>query len=211
MIRSTHAARPLALAAGGMVLAVAACSGSVGQAPSPSSEPTATVTTTATQTATASATATSSVSASPTGSATPGGTAMCDVRNLLMRYADDRGGGGAGSVMGTFTLTNRGSESCTLRGFPGVSYVGGDAGTQVGAAATRTDDEVTTKTIAPGKAATVALRRTQPGNYGSDCHQAAVTGFRVYPPESTRSGFVRFTTTGCKSTKAPLLQVGPVT
>ena len=88
-------------------------------------------------------------------------------------------------------------------GFPGVSYVGGGNGTQVGQAATRTDDAVKTRTLAPGKSAKAALRRTQPGNYGDDCRQTKVDGFRVYPPGSTESAFVAFTTTGLQEHERP--------
>lgn len=205
---SSHAVLPLALVAGTMVLTAAACggTGSTGTTPSPSAGgATATVTTTATATETASPTTPSPSSTTSTG---PG--SSCGVGSLHITYADDPGGAGAGSVYGTLTFTNTGSATCTLRGFPGVSYVGGGNGTQVGQAATRTDDKPTTKTLAPGKKAKAALRRSQPGNYGSSCQSTKVDGLRVYPPGSTQSAFVAFKTTGCKSTSAPLLQVAPV-
>jgi Protein of unknown function (DUF4232) len=197
---SSHAVGPLAVVAGSMVLAVAACGG----AQTPSAGPTATVT--ATETATATVTATPSA-ASP---ASAGAGGACAVSGLRIHYADDQGGAGAGSVMGTLTFTNTGSAPCTLRGFPGVSYVAGTAGTQVGQPATRTDDAVKTRTLAPGKSATAALRRSQAGNYGDQCSATKVDGLRVYPPDSTESTVVAFKATGCKSTSAPLLQVGPV-
>ena len=178
-------------------------------APTGAGEPTVTVTATATQSATGGPTPgpTASGSASSSASARP---ALCATGSLTIRYADDRGGAGAGSVAGTLTFTNKGSASCTLRGFPGVSYVTGDAGTQVGQAASRTDDAVRTKTLAPGRSVTAGLRRGQPGSYGDDCQQTAVRGLRVYPPGSKEAAFVAFRTTGCKSTAAPLLEVGPV-
>lgn len=208
--RPSDRAIVFAALAGGTVLVVAACGGTSAPAPSPTTagEPTATVTATSTETATATATATASASA--TGGTGGGGSDRCAVSSLRIRYADDKGGGGAGSVMGTFTFTNTGSSGCTLQGFPGVSYVGGGNGTQVGAPATRTGDTPRATTLANGKSATVALRRTQPGNYGSSCQEAEVEGFRVYPPESKESAFVAFETTGCKNAADPLLQVGPV-
>src|SRR4051812_20876078 len=160
---SSHAVLPLALVAGTMVLTAAACGGTPGQGSSPSSDGGAT----ATVTATATATVTSSAEGTPTSSTSAGGEGACGVDQLKISYADDKGGGGAGSVTGTFTFTNTGTASCTLRGFPGVSYVGGGNGTQVGQAATRTDDEPTTKTLAAGKSATAALRRAPPRNHRS--------------------------------------------
>src|SRR4051812_3746340 len=43
--------------------------------------------------------------------------------------------GAAGSVYTPLVLTNVGPRTCELRGFPGVSYVAGDDGHQVGPAA----------------------------------------------------------------------------
>jgi hypothetical protein len=206
---------PLALVAGTVVLTVAACGGSPGQSAPTTGSAGVTSSAAAAPTegssvgsAPASPTAASSSSASTSGAGSTG--SRCTVDDLRIRFANDRGGAGAGSVQGALTFTNTGSSTCTLAGFPGVSLVGGGNGTQVGAAATRTDEAVRTRTLAPGKSVAASLRRTQPGNYGDDCHQTKVDGFRVYPPDSTASTFVAFKTTGCKSAAAPLLQVGPV-
>lgn len=215
--QSTHAVLPLALVAGTMVLTVAACGGTAGDAPTTTSSAavssSATAPSTTTSAASAPASSSASAGASPSTSAMPGsssGSGSCGVGSLKITYRNDTGGGGAGSVSGSLTFTNTGSGSCTLAGFPGVSFVGGGNGTQVGQAATRTDGAVKTRTLAPGKSVKASLRRTQPGNYGDDCRQTKVDGFRVFPPGSTESAFVAFPTTGCKNTEVPLLQVGPV-
>ena len=60
-------------------------------------------------------------------------------------------GGAAGSVGVTIVLTNNGSASCELQGWPGVAFVGGGNGTQLGKPATL--DRSTphpTVTLAPG-------------------------------------------------------------
>lgn len=216
----------LALVAGAIVLTVAACGGTGDQTPSSTSPAgssdsatasssnaapsNATPSSTAPSNAAPSSTAPSGTSSGSPTSGTGAGGSSCAVGGLRIRYADDRGGAGAGSVQGAFTFTNTGSTACTLAGFPGVSYVGGGNGTQVGEPATRTGDAVKTKTLAPGTSVKTALRRTQPRNYDAECQQTKVDGFRVYPPDSTGSTFVAFKTTGCRSTSAPLLQVGPV-
>lgn len=210
--RSSPAARPLALVAAGLVLATAACGGSSDQGGS-SSAPTVTVT--AAPSASASRPPGVPATSSPRVSAgtltpRPGGSGSCTSDDLRVRYADDAGGAGAGNVNGTFTFTNRSSEPCTLRGFPGVSYVVGAGGGQVGPAATRTDDEVTTRTLKPGGSARASLRRSQPRGYGDACDETDVKGFDVYAPGDTVAVFVGFETTGCRSAEAPLLQVGPV-
>lgn len=207
------AVRPLALLAAALVLATAAC-GTSSDPGDPTPEPTVTVTETAPASSPAGVPASSSprvasATASPTGGG-PGGEGACTYDDLSVRYADDAGGAGAGNVNGTFTFTNRSSQPCTLRGFPGVSYVAGTKGEQVGQAATRTDDAVATKTLKAGGSVKASLRRSQPRNYGDACDEADVTGFRVYAPGDTGAVFVKFETTGCRSASAPLLQVGPV-
>lgn len=203
---SSHAVLPLALVAGGMVLTVAACGGDA--TPTPAATAPTAVSSSAATPSTPSDSPAATPSAGGASTSTTGTT--CAVGSLKITYANDTGGGGAGSVSGALTFTNTGSTACTLTGFPGVSFVRGSTGTQVGQAATRTDGAAKTKKLAPGRSAKAALRRTQPGNYGDDCGQTKVDGFRVYPPDSTEAAFVAFKTTGCTSTSVPLLQVGPV-
>ena len=204
-------ALPFALVAGSLVLTVAACGSDAGSSSTPTSSAAATASATAATGTSGPATPATSTSPTTSTSASAGSSGTgCTVGSLKITYADDAGGAGAGSVVGALTFTNTGSAACTLAGFPGVSYVGGGNGTQVGQAATRTDDAVKTKTLAPGARVEAALRRTQPRNYGDVCRQAEVDGFRVFPPGSTASAFVAFPTTGCKSPEAPLLQVSPV-
>jgi hypothetical protein len=214
-LHSPHTVLPLALVAGGLVLTVAACGGNAGQPPSATGSAGASTSAVAPASASSPTTsapaspATSATSAAPSASSGPAGT-RCAIGSLKITYANDQGGGGAGSVQGALSFRNTGSTACTLAGFPGVSFVSGAKGTQVGQAATRTDGAVKTRTLAPGKSVKAALRRTQPGNYGEDCGQTRVDGFRVYPPDATESAFVAFRTTGCRSADVPLLQVGPV-
>ena len=215
---ASPATRPLALLAAGLVLATAACGTSSDQGGA-SPAPTVTVTETASAPpssptgvpATSSPRASSAtLSPGPGTGGGSGGSGTCTYDDLSVRYADDPGGAGAGNVNGTFTFTNRSSEPCSLRGFPGVSYVARAGGGQVGQAATRTDDEVVTKTLKAGGSVKASLRRSQPRNYGDACDETDVKGFKVYAPGETGAFFVTFETTGCKSADAPLLQVGPV-
>lgn len=212
---------PLVLVAATAVLAVAGCGATPAETPAPpvATSPAATSSTSTGTGASAPTTAAGSTPSvaqgpPPTPSTSAGGGSgtgsVCAAAGLTIRYADDRGGAGAGNVTGTLTFTNTTSARCTLTGFPGVSYVGGGNGTQVGVPATRTDAAVRTKTLAPGASVRASLRRTQPGAYGAACRSTKVDGFRVYPPGSTASAFVAFETVGCRSTAAPLLQVGPV-
>ncbi|WP_028265816.1 DUF4232 domain-containing protein [Arthrobacter sp. MA-N2] len=154
-----------------------------------------------------------SASSSASGSSTPSstatttsGVALCKAASL-MASVDSTGGGAAGSVYMKLILTNSGTESCVLRGFPGVSLVAGPTGDPIGAAAARDDTQpVAEVVLAPGKAGFAQLRYTQAGNY-MDCTQVPAAGFRVYPPEDTASLFVPQPYTACSNTNINLLSV----
>jgi hypothetical protein len=80
-----------------------------------------------------------------------------------------------------------------ISGFPGVSYVTGDNGRQVGAPAERDGASGPQVTLAPGQVASAALRMTNPGMYEPDaCQQTPVRGLRVYPPDDTAALFIVF-------------------
>jgi len=91
-----------------------------------------------------------------------------------------------------------------------VSFVGGGDGSQIGAAATRaTNSPHPTVTLAPGAVAVAPLQVAVAANYPTDeCDPVAADGFRVYPPGSEQSLFVRDPDfTACRSDSAGLLTV----
>lgn len=121
------------------------------------------------------------------------------------------GGGAAGSVEVTLVLTNNGSGQCSLQGWPGVSFVGDGNGTQLGSPADF--DRSTphdTVVLQPGGTAQAPLKITQAMNYSQDeCKPKKADGFRVYPPGSTESLFVKDdNVTACTTTTHTLLTVG---
>jgi hypothetical protein len=87
-------------------------------------------------------------------------------------------------------LTNVGPTACTTSGFPAVSFVSGDNGTQFGAAAKRVGPAGQRIVLAPQQ---VDIAVTQP-HYGYDpasCQQpTAVRGLRIYAPNDTGAMFV---------------------
>ncbi|MFC9834144.1 DUF4232 domain-containing protein [Rhodococcus sp. NPDC127530] len=120
--------------------------------------------------------------------------------------------GAAGSQEIPLVFTNTGTRDCVLHGYPGVSYVAGPDGPQVGAAAERDGGTETPVTVAPGARATAAVRATVVQNYPAEtCGPTPVAGFRVYPPNDTGSVFVPYATTGCSQTGVKQLSVQPVT
>ncbi|WP_426625027.1 DUF4232 domain-containing protein [Leifsonia sp. McL0607] len=121
------------------------------------------------------------------------------------------GGGAAGHVEVTLVLTNNGLGQCSLQGWPGVSFVGDGNGTQLGNPADfdRSAPHATV-VLQPGGTAQAPLKITQALNYPeADCKPKKADGFRVYPPGSTESLFVKDASfTACTTTTVTLLTVG---
>ena len=123
-------------------------------------------------------------------------------------------GGGAGHMYPFLVLTNKGSTACTVKGYPGVSFVGNGNGTQLGAAASRqaAGITITTLTLAPGQSAHSQLSITVAGNYDpTTCKPKAADGLRVYPPDETHSLVIASTAyTACQNASIVLIQVRPL-
>lgn len=129
----------------------------------------------------------------------------CTKGNLSAKY---RGGDAAMShVYGHIVLRNISEDSCWVKGYGGLSYVGGGNGTQVGAAADRTPSPTPKTVLEPGEKVSSAVVETSYGPYSKKlCQPTAVDGFRVYVPDETRSFFIDHPTTGCANPKVHLLE-----
>lgn len=111
------------------------------------------------------------------------------------------GEGAAGSVYRTLLLTNTGGRACELTGFPGVSYVTGDGGQQVGPAAAMSGERGGPVRLAAGASAGADLKLVNVANYDAAvCRPTPVRGLRVYPPGDTAALFVPVEGTGCAGT-----------
>ncbi|MBO9045913.1 DUF4232 domain-containing protein [Curtobacterium flaccumfaciens pv. flaccumfaciens] len=133
----------------------------------------------------------------------------CAVSSLAGRI-EAGSGGAAGSVIVHLVLENTGSTTCTVQGWPGVSFVGGGNGKQIGAPAVAEKSAPhPTVTLAPGKTAVAPLKIVRAENYSAgDCSPETPDGFRVYPPGSKQSLFVKDTDyQACASADASLLSV----
>jgi hypothetical protein len=106
-------------------------------------------------------------------------------------------------------LRNTASATCIERGYPGVSFVSGSNGQQVGAAASRDAGTVATVTLAPGASVTATLGIVDAGNFPSDCNKTSVTGLRVYPPEQRTALYITHADSACANTKYVTLHVNP--
>ena len=122
------------------------------------------------------------------------------------------GDGAAGSVYYQVVLTNTGDQPCATGGFGGVSFVGGGQGIQIGAAAVREQkDQARTIVLQPGDKATATLQEAEAGNYDkATCKPTPADGLRIYPPNNTRSLFVKQdSAVGCRNQKVQLLFLRP--
>jgi Protein of unknown function (DUF4232) len=101
-----------------------------------------------------------------------------------LRVSLGRGDGAAGHVYWPIVFTNVSAAACTLRGYPGVSAVGGNDGHQVGTPARREPRSVSTVTLsAHGGTASALLAHTDADIPAANlCHKAQVRGFRVFAP-----------------------------
>jgi hypothetical protein len=126
-----------------------------------------------------------------------------------------QGNGAAGSIYYPITFTNASSAPCSLYGFPGVSFVTEQGGSQIGRAATRNSDAPKTViTLDPGAVAHATLQVAEAANFPpGKCHMTTAHWLKVYPPNQTAPVFLPFKSQTCTST-APdvtVLNVAPVT
>ena len=179
-----------ALAGGGVLLA--ACGSSGGSAAAP-----------ATVTATVTATASASTSAPPaTGSSISphAGPPACATSGLSVKLGP--GNGAAGSTFIPIVFTNTTSSSCSLFGYPGVSFVTGQGGSQIGLAASRDPTQPASSIVlAAGGVAHATLRVVQADNFpAAACKPTAVSTLKIFPPGQTDALYLAFSSRTCAST-----------
>ena len=130
------------------------------------------------------------------GSGGTGGSGECKAASL--RLSLGQGDAAMSHDYVPLQFTNTGKTSCVLVGFPGVSYVTGDNGQQVGAPAVRDGSIGAQVTLAPGQMASAIVTELQVGVFDpAACQPTAVRGLRVYAPDDTASMFIAQSTTGC--------------
>jgi hypothetical protein len=125
--------------------------------------------------------------------------AECKVTELKLSLGG--GDAAAGTTYRQLRFTNKGSRTCTIQGFPGVSYVAGEDGHQVGPAAFRDGSKGKAISLKPGMTVFAPVGFVQVRNYDAAvCKPTAVRGLRVYPPHEYNSMFVTAAGTGCAGT-----------
>jgi hypothetical protein len=157
----------------------------------------------AASTPTAAATSAAPASSAPATSSSSSSTAvtMCATSALKAAVNTAKPGAAAGSIYYPLDLTNVSGSTCTVFGYPGVSFVTGPSGTLIGRAATRNPVKpATTVTLAPGQVAHATLQVAQAGNYDpAQCKPVTAHWLRIFPPDQTAPLFVSFTTKACSA------------
>lgn len=203
MSRSVIAAR---CAATGAALLCGAALAACGPVTRPSSGGKATVSGgQATAPATAGTPASASPSpASPGSTGGPGSTAAagpCPASALTVTVDVRQGSGAAGSAYYPIDFANTSAAVCTMFGYPGVSFVTGQGGTEIGRPASRDSAAPpATVTLAPGGFAHAVLQVVDAGNYdASACHPVTAHWLRVFPPGQSGPRYASFTTQVCSA------------
>jgi hypothetical protein len=159
-----------------------------------------------------SASAPASTPASAPSHSAGSGLAACDTSALSVTLASDQGGGAAGSTYVPINFTNTTGTACALYGYPGVSFITGPAGSQIGAPATRAPNVSSISVMVASHAIAHAwLQVVQAGNYpASTCHPATAHWLKVYPPGNTAASYIGHSFPACSSAKVTVLTVMPV-
>jgi hypothetical protein len=132
-----------------------------------------------------------------TGGATRTATPRCHTGDLKLTLG--KGGTAPNTKFRPLFFTNVADHACTLHGYPGVSWVAGNDGHQVGDAFNREGFNPTV-TLAPGEVAYATLTTHDVGMFpASQCKPVSVRGYRVYPPDETKPVFVASATKACSA------------
>jgi hypothetical protein len=147
-----------------------------------------------------------------TAAAAVSGTPRCHTGDLKVADRLDPAGGATMHHGEFLVFTNSSGHPCTLTGYPGVSFVAGDAGTQIGDAFSRGGGAKKTLTLAAGGTAHAPILLVSPEAYdAADCKPVEVRGYRIYPPDETAAIFVNRPQKACSAKGKGVGQLQPIT
>jgi len=192
---------PVVAASAGVLVLSACGSGGTTNAASSSTPSSSSASPTATTTVTTATPSPTSTPAAPP-VAQPADNGLCKSGDVKLSLG--QGDSGAGSTFRPLLITNSSSKPCTIQGFPGVSYVAGADGHQVGKDAFREGTKGNAVKLNPGQTAAADIQFVNVRNFDpGTCQPTPVKGLRIYLPQETASNFVPDDGTGCASTKIP--------
>jgi len=215
VLRAVVRKRPVALPAAlltAAALAMTACSSSSGPspaAPTSPAPPSASSSGSSPGSASGSPTSPSAPSTAPRTGTSPTSPQACATGPLSVALTNPDVA--AGQYYATLVFTNTSATSCTLTGYPGVSYVV-ENGVQSGNAAVRENGTVTSVILGPGGKASAKLHDSNGiGGYDpAQCQLSPAEGLRIYPPNQTAALFLPWKTEHCAGPTIHSLTIGPV-
>jgi hypothetical protein len=199
-----------AAALGAIALASVACGSTGGQAVKPAAK--ATVTTTLSPPGSASPSSSPSASSSPSSHPSPTQSGPLPCPTSALRASLGQGNGAAGSTYYPLAFTNTSGTACTLSGYPGVSFVTGIGGRQIGRAAGRNPLRPSEQvTLAAGGSAHAMLQVVDAANYSAAaCQRVTAHWLKIYPPNQTAPLYLGFTAPACGARSISILTVEAV-
>jgi hypothetical protein len=151
--------------------------------------------------------------ASPGAPANPGSVGPAGCLTSALRATLGTAQGTAGSAYQVIILANVSGKTCALYGYPGVSFVSGVGGSQIGKDAAR--DRTTAPkvvTLAPGHSGSFALRVVDAAALpAASCDPVTANWLKIFPPENTAALYVGYTAHVCASKTASILTTRAVT
>jgi hypothetical protein len=135
----------------------------------------------------------------------PPGPPPCPTSALRVSVSASQGAA-AGSSYYPIVFTNISGTACTLFGYPGVSFVTGAGGSQIGIPATENPAHPRQLiTLAPGQAGHAELQVANAENYPpANCGMVTAHWLRVYPPNQTAPLYASFTAQACANPRTIL-------
>lgn len=161
------------------------------------------------------ATPVSSPSATPATSAPATTSAVAGPAHCPTRYLGVKAGlsqGTAGSIYQVIDFTNISNVSCTLYGYPGISFAStGSSGGQIGLSAKENPTPPRELvTLAPGATANALLRIVDAGNFPpAKCGMVTAHWLVIYPPNQTTPVYLKYSSPTC-SKQVQILTVNVV-
>jgi Protein of unknown function (DUF4232) len=150
---------------------------------------------------------------SPATPAKPGSVGPAGCLTSALRATLGAAEGTAGSADQVIVLANVSGKTCALYGYPGVSFVSGVGGSQIGKDAAR--DRTTAPkvvTLAPGQRGSFALRVVDTAALpAASCDPVTANWLKIFPPENTAALYVGYTAHACASKTATILTTRAVT
>lgn len=138
--------------------------------------------------------------------------ARCSSSQLLLHAVPDPAGSGMNHFADRIVFINMARTTCTMYGYPGVSYVTGPSGWQVNDPATRAGGiDLTLVKVPPNGSTSAMLYQSRTDPYDPNtCQPMWVAGLRVYPPDEYDALYVSNPTQVCSVNGVAVPVIYPV-